>query len=142
MTVMEWFSIVFTVLPAIVIFIWLFSNGRPRNLPPGPWAPPIIGHLLTMKGDALIESFEKLRRKYGDIFTLYLGDKPLVVINNFKLYKEVFVTKQDSTYYRPTGMYAVDKLTEGKGKFLTFILQDRIKIKVLFEIKTSILRFL
>ena len=114
---MECLSIICVVLLAVLVFFWLFINGRPQNLPPGPWAPPIIGHLAKMKGDSLIGVFDKMRKKYGDIFTLYMGSKPLVVVNNFKLYKEMFVTKQDSTYYRPTGLYAVDKLTEGKGRF-------------------------
>ena len=38
----------------------------------------------------LTNSFKKLSQKYGDIFSIYVGRTPVVVLNSFDLIKEAF----------------------------------------------------
>ncbi|KAK4026072.1 hypothetical protein OUZ56_015097 [Daphnia magna] len=62
--------------------------------PPGPVGWPIIGSLhLLGKYEVPFEAFSQLSKTYGDIFSITLGSTPCVVVNSFKLIKEVLITK-------------------------------------------------
>lgn len=62
--------------------------------PPGPVGWPIIGSLhLLGKYEVPFEAFSQLSKMYGDIFSITLGSTPCVVVNSFKLIKEVLITK-------------------------------------------------
>lgn len=37
----------------------------------------------------------KMREKYGDVFTIYLGSRPVVVVNGYNAVKEVYVDRAD-----------------------------------------------
>ncbi|KAK0061483.1 cytochrome P450 2J1 [Biomphalaria pfeifferi] len=71
------------------------------NVPPCPVRPlPIVGHLLTLKADQRPQ-FKQWQEQCGDIFSIYLGSKLLVVINDFDLIKETFVKRADDFSDRP-----------------------------------------
>ena len=93
-----------TVFSFVLVFIlsvisWIFQKkyGKYNKLPPGPPALPIIGSIPFLnrkKGNAdatLHKSFYKL---YPDIYTLWLGSKPLLVIQNFNLAKDLFIREE------------------------------------------------
>lgn len=79
----------------IVLLVWWFS--RPKRMTteaPGPNPWPLIGSLhLLGKYETPFQAFTALSKLYGDIFSINLGSTPCVVVNNFKLIKEVLITK-------------------------------------------------
>ncbi|KAK3921920.1 Cytochrome P450 307a1 [Frankliniella fusca] len=76
-------------------------KGLPQR-PPGPKAWPIIGnmHLLGEHSNPFI-AFTALSKKYGDIFSMVLGNTPCVIVNNYDLIKEVLITKGSHFGGRP-----------------------------------------
>lgn len=76
-------------LPTIIFF---FKKTR-RNLPPGPVAFPIIGH-LHLVGAKLHHSFDKLSRRYGPLFHLQLGSIPCLVVSTPEMAKEFLKTNE------------------------------------------------
>ncbi|KAL5837022.1 hypothetical protein ACOSQ3_014191 [Xanthoceras sorbifolium] len=89
---METWSIVLISI-SVVAFFSLLSRNFSKNLPPSPPAFPIIGHLLwLLKPYAEMELIlRNLHEKYGPIFTLYIGRKPLIFIATRSLAHEALV---------------------------------------------------
>ena len=59
---------------------------------------PIIGNLNHFYGHPeLWDIFIKWRKEYGDIYTYWFGEQPVVAINDFKTIIETF-GKDGSTY--------------------------------------------
>uniref|UniRef100_A0A8C5WEY2 Cytochrome P450 n=1 Tax=Leptobrachium leishanense TaxID=445787 RepID=A0A8C5WEY2_9ANUR len=70
-------------------FIW--KNG---NLPPGPRPLPILGNILDLRGD-YVKTLMNFRRTYGDVCTIYLGSRPVILVTGYKAVKEVYVDRAD-----------------------------------------------
>ncbi|GJQ67983.1 CYP307A1 [Trypoxylus dichotomus] len=70
---------------------------RPKNHPgcaPGPRPWPIIGSLHLLGGyETPFQAFTHLSKLYGDVFSIDLGTSRCIVVNNFKLIKEVLISK-------------------------------------------------
>ncbi|CAN7982314.1 unnamed protein product, partial [Ixodes hexagonus] len=63
--------------------------------PKGPFPLPVVGNLLALrKTNELYKVAHELSRKYGDPITLWMGDKPMVVLNTQKLVKEAFIERR------------------------------------------------
>ena len=90
--------IIITIIVLLVVH-HLRKGKLPANFPPGPSNLPIIGavHHLT---DNLLDSFLRLRTKYGNIFGLKIGSTPTVVISDFNTCVKVF--KDSNFSARPT----------------------------------------
>ncbi|OWF47676.1 Cytochrome P450 2J6 [Mizuhopecten yessoensis] len=101
--------VVFTVL--VLSVKWL---RRQKNLPPGPRGLPLFGSIGLMKTGKPTEIFRKLRRKYGDVFSIKLGSLTVVVINGYDNLKEAFVKRADDFSDRP-GTYVIVELSKEKG---------------------------
>ena len=61
---------------------------RPSNFPPGPPCLGWIGSLPYLDVRNLSRSFINLSQKYGDIFSIFVGTKPVVVLNSWTLISE------------------------------------------------------
>lgn len=65
-----------------------------KKVAPGPTPYPVIGNLACLDGyEVPYQAFSALRKKYGDIITLKLGNVPAVVVNGIDNIKEVLVSK-------------------------------------------------
>ena len=77
----------------LVISYWIRA---PRNLPPGPIGWPLLGcipNLGLMKHRTGLESheiFSQFSKRYGDVFSLYMGQRLVVVLNSYAAIKEAF----------------------------------------------------
>jgi cytochrome P450 len=72
-----------------------------KSLPPGPTPLPIVGNLFHFFVHGKKETFEFFRKVYGDLYTIWLGDRPVVVFNKFDEIMEAFVKNGDNFSGRP-----------------------------------------
>uniref|UniRef100_A0A4W2HZ60 Cytochrome P450 2B4-like n=1 Tax=Bos indicus x Bos taurus TaxID=30522 RepID=A0A4W2HZ60_BOBOX len=109
---MALFTILFLILFIGLLLLW----GRPASrgcLPPGPWPLPFLGNVLQMDQKGLLKSFQ-LREKYGDVFTIYLGSRPAVILWWYEAMKEALVDQAEA--FSGRGHIAIiDPVFQGTG---------------------------
>uniref|UniRef100_A0A667WJS2 Cytochrome P450 2F2-like n=1 Tax=Myripristis murdjan TaxID=586833 RepID=A0A667WJS2_9TELE len=76
------------------------SSG-PKNFPPGPTPLPIFGTIFSLNLQNPLKDLERLRKCYGNVYSLFIGSTPAVVINGFHATKEALVTKAADFSGRP-----------------------------------------
>ncbi|KAF0028306.1 hypothetical protein F2P81_019393 [Scophthalmus maximus] len=92
----------------VVFFILCLRCQRPKNFPPGPTPLPVLGNLLNLSLDNPMKDFERLRKCYGNVYSLFIGPKPAVVINGVQAMKEAMVTKAADFAGRPQDIFVGD----------------------------------
>ncbi|KAL7885459.1 hypothetical protein AOLI_G00057540 [Acnodon oligacanthus] len=105
-----------------LVLIWVFifllflfvRNQRPKNFPPGPRPVPLFGNLFQLNITNPLKDFEKLAERYGNVYSLYIGGTPAVVLTGLKAVKEAFVTKAADFSGRPQNLLT-SHASEGKG---------------------------
>ncbi|XP_039591017.1 cytochrome P450 2J6-like isoform X1 [Polypterus senegalus] len=91
----------------IFLFVFLlisdyFWSKPPNNFPPGPPSLPFIGHLFHFDSKAPHTTLFNIAKKYGDVFSLRIGRRRLVVLSGYKIMKEAFVQNGDIYVDRPS----------------------------------------
>ncbi|XP_039880858.1 cytochrome P450 2D3-like isoform X4 [Simochromis diagramma] len=110
-------------LSVVLLWICIFfiilqvKSKRPKNFPPGPPVFPILGTILQLSLENPLKDFERLRKSYGDVYSIYIGQKPAVVINGLKTIKEAMVTKAADFAGRPQDFF-INDITKRKGVVL------------------------
>ncbi|KAJ4925550.1 hypothetical protein JOQ06_018276 [Pogonophryne albipinna] len=99
------------ILSWICVFCLKFR--RPKNFPPGPTPLPILGNLLNLSVHNPMRDLERLRKSYGNVYSLFIGPKPIVVINGVQALKEAMLTKGVDFAGRPQDIFATH-LTENR----------------------------
>ncbi|XP_053577641.1 cytochrome P450 2G1 isoform X2 [Bombina bombina] len=107
------------------------------NLPPGPTPLPILGNILQLKGGEMAKCVLELRKKYGDLFTVYFGSRPVVIVSGYKMVKEILVERGDEflargdmptfdTYYKNYGFAFTNDMNRWKDlrRFSLITLRD------------------
>ncbi|XP_065413687.1 cytochrome P450 2J6-like [Chrysemys picta bellii] len=84
------------------------------RLPPGPTPLPLIGTMLQMDFKRQHENLIKLAQIYGNIFTLWIGHIPIIILNGFPSVKDGLTTHSEATSGRPTTPF-LQKTAGGKG---------------------------
>nr|XP_043629286.1 cytochrome P450 93A2-like [Erigeron canadensis] len=103
------------------ILVWVFSKTtRPKshNIPPTPFALPIIGHLHLLY-PIPHQAFCKLSSRYGPIFRIFLGSKPCIVVGSPEMAKEFLKTHEHAFLDRARSS-TTDYITYG-NKDLVFV---------------------
>ncbi|TMS05193.1 Cytochrome P450 2D11 [Larimichthys crocea] len=95
----ECFEVLFVL--AVLLFLLLFPTHRSKNFPPGPRAFPILGNLLELNLESPIADFEKLAKRYGNVYSLFIGPRPVVILNGLQAMKEALVNKAADFSGRP-----------------------------------------
>ncbi|XP_028263239.1 cytochrome P450 2F2-like [Parambassis ranga] len=101
----------------VCFLVFHLKSRRPKNFPPGPHVLPVIGNVLHMSLENPLKGLEKLRKSYGDVYSLFIGSKPAVVINGLKAIKEAMVIKAADFAGRPQGLF-INDVTQKKGVIL------------------------
>ncbi|XP_030587496.1 cytochrome P450 2B4-like [Archocentrus centrarchus] len=108
-----------------VVLVWLcvcliilqLKSRRPKNFPPGPPPLPLLGNILQLSLDNPLKDFERLRKSFGDVYSIFIGPRPAVVLNGVKAIKEAMVTKASDFAGRPQDLF-VNDVTKTKGVIL------------------------
>ncbi|KAM5191596.1 cytochrome P450 2J6-like [Mantella aurantiaca] len=101
-------------LGCVIIMKYLKIIWTARSLPPGPIPLPLIGNLYTLSFQLHPETLRKLAKLHGNIYTVWLGETPLVVLNGFQVVKDGIVSHSEELSGRPvTGFLRA--LLHGKG---------------------------
>ncbi|XP_029446184.1 cytochrome P450 2G1-like [Rhinatrema bivittatum] len=111
-------SVVFAFIAVCICCILIQSIGRKMyrkgNLPPGPTPFPIIGNLFQIKSGEMVQSFKKLQEEYGPVFTVYLGNRPLVVVCGYQAVKEAFIDQGD-VFFERGNVPALERILQRSG---------------------------
>lgn len=78
-------------------------------------------------------TFQKWRRLYGDVFSLYMADRLVIVLNTFDVIKEAFVKLGDAFSDRPS-MFISDEICKGNGVLATSGQHWKEQRKLILEI--------
>ncbi|XP_032752308.1 cytochrome P450 2B1-like [Rattus rattus] len=96
-------------LAVLLSFLLLLVRGHAKvhgHLPPGPCPVPLLGNLLQMDRRGLLfysgETYMGLQEKYGDVFTVHLGLRPVAVLCGTQTIKEALVDHAESFSGRGT----------------------------------------
>uniref|UniRef100_A0A8C9ZI82 Cytochrome P450 2J2-like n=1 Tax=Sander lucioperca TaxID=283035 RepID=A0A8C9ZI82_SANLU len=74
---------------------------QPDSFPPGPRTFPIVGNILNVDFTRTHEILTQFVGRYGDVFSLRIGQTWMVVLNGFEVLKEALVNQGDSLEDRP-----------------------------------------
>lgn len=67
-----------------------------EHFPPGPPPLPFIGNILQIRFNDVVNSLMKMHRKYGSLYTLYLGPKRYVVLCGYETMKAALINNGDA----------------------------------------------
>nr|XP_013816335.1 PREDICTED: cytochrome P450 2C5-like isoform X1 [Apteryx mantelli mantelli] len=95
-------GIIVTLFFLSILCFLVWKNDRKRSqLPPGPTPWPILGNLWQKDVLPLYKSHEKLKEKYGPVFTVWLGLKPAVVLCGYEVVKDALLGHSEEFGGRP-----------------------------------------
>ncbi|XP_062567071.1 cytochrome P450 2B15-like [Saccostrea cucullata] len=103
-----------TILVFTLVFLALaFVMGRPSTSIPGPFALPFIGNLIQFlrMGRKRHVGLLALRKKYGDVFRLYVGPYQMVVISGYDNIHDAFVKHAAQFSDRPNWLPEIQRRT-------------------------------
>ncbi|XP_062976492.1 cytochrome P450 2F2-like isoform X2 [Elgaria multicarinata webbii] len=99
----------------LTLFFSSFKMYKKKGqLPPGPAPWFLLGNLLQKDVLPLYQSYPKLMEKYGSVFTLWMGPKPLVVLCGYEVVKDALVGHAEEF----GGRFAIpihDRISKGQG---------------------------
>ncbi|XP_026174579.1 cytochrome P450 2K1-like isoform X2 [Mastacembelus armatus] len=91
-----------TLLGALVVLLFVFfissfsfSSQENERDPPGPKPLPLLGNLLQLDLKRPYNTLLKFSKKYGSVFTVYLGPQKVVVLAGYKTVKEALVNNAE-----------------------------------------------
>lgn len=105
---MELIDLLILGLTLFFLAIWwrsfsVVNGGGAKNLPPGPPGWPLVGNLfqIILKRRHFIFVIRDLRKKYGPIFSMQMGQSTLVIVTSPDLIHEALVQKGPIFASRP-----------------------------------------
>ncbi|XP_063162794.1 cytochrome P450 2A3-like [Candoia aspera] len=72
-----------------------------RKFPPGPVPFPLFGSLWRIGWTVRHDTFMKLANSYGDVFTLWIGHIPVIVLTGFRAVKNGLIDHSEAMSGRP-----------------------------------------
>ncbi|XP_075043042.1 cytochrome P450 2G1-like [Mixophyes fleayi] len=106
----------------LILYLSLKKFWSHENLPPGPTPLPLLGNVLKIGRGDIVNSLMKLSEEYGNVFTIYLGSFPVVVVTGYKLVKEVYLDNGDD-YLNRGDMPVWNAFYKSYGLIFTYDIQ-------------------
>ncbi|KAF9624069.1 hypothetical protein IFM89_007767 [Coptis chinensis] len=106
------FPTILTIAASVLAFFLLpiiIQRKNWHNAPPGPTGWPILGYLPYLT-DRLHEDLFHLAKTYGPLYSLKMGQKPVIVVSSPEITKEI-LKNQDATFSSRTITEAVRCVT-------------------------------
>ncbi|XP_014677133.1 PREDICTED: cytochrome P450 2U1-like [Priapulus caudatus] len=94
-SVATWLAPMNLAIVAVALFLGYFllrPNRWRGNPPPGPSGWPVVGSMFEL-GNRPVIFFNKMSERYGNIFSLNMGQKRVVVVNSYETWAEAIVEK-------------------------------------------------
>ncbi|KAL3862708.1 hypothetical protein ACJMK2_008661 [Sinanodonta woodiana] len=111
--------IVSTILGLLVVCLIAILVLKQRNTGrklPGPAWVPLVGNRNELKNDPDMRiSLRRLQNKYGDIYKLYLGPSPVIVVCGYDAIREIFIKRGIEFSDRPAAALGAIIFNGGKG---------------------------
>ena len=85
-------------------------------MPPGPPSFPLVGSLLSLRGDDIREELCRLARRYGDVFTMDMGMNRTVMLASYDAIKEALVKNAQALSGRPQDLLLMQEISQGQGR--------------------------
>ncbi|XP_075464362.1 cytochrome P450 2A4-like [Ascaphus truei] len=99
----------------LLLTTWRMHKRR-LCLPPGPCPLPLLGNMLQ-GSTILYESYHKLSKQYGPVFTIWLGSAPVVALCGYEVVKDALINSQ---HFSTRGSMPIsERLTQGYGLITT-----------------------
>ncbi|XP_043837527.1 cytochrome P450 1A1-like [Dromiciops gliroides] len=107
-----------TVFCLVFWIIESYPQRVPKGLksPPGPWAWPLIGNILTLGKNPHL-ALARLREKYGDVMQIHIGSTPVLVLSGLETIRQALVRQGEDFKGRPD-LYSFSLIEDGES--LTF----------------------
>uniref|UniRef100_A0A3Q4MKE6 Cytochrome P450 2K1-like n=1 Tax=Neolamprologus brichardi TaxID=32507 RepID=A0A3Q4MKE6_NEOBR len=80
---------------AFLLVALTLQFSKKQKGPPGPRPLPVLGNLLQLDLKGPYKTLLELSKKYGSVFTVYLGPKKVVVLAGYKTVKQALVDYDD-----------------------------------------------
>ncbi|KAF7212846.1 cytochrome P450 1A1 [Nothobranchius furzeri] len=102
-----------------VCLVYLTLKHARREIPeglcrlPGPKSLPIIGNLLELGSNPHL-SLTELSKKFGDVFQIQIGTRPVVVLSGYETVKQA-LTKQGDDFSGRPDLYSFRFINNGKS---------------------------
>ena len=87
-----------------------------KNLPPGPPALPLVGSMPFLGAD-IRAPLLKMAKKYGNVFSIYMGSTRVVVLSGYDVIRDAFAKSGHAFSGRPNS-FIVEHFTKGYGKYI------------------------
>ncbi|XP_065530463.1 cytochrome P450 2J4-like isoform X2 [Lathamus discolor] len=121
----------------IPIFKFLKLQRVRRQLPPGPIPLPVFGTLIQLNFQFNRDLLMKLAKIHGNIFTLWFGWAPVIVLNGFQAVKDGMTTHPEDVSGRLVSPF-FRAMAKGKGIMLatghTWKQQRRFALRTLRDL--------
>lgn len=88
-----------------VFFLFLIVPRRQKGVPSGPFVFPIVGNLPALISRDVLGRFDHLRKKYGDVYGLYIGQDLTIVLNGYEAIHEALVKRSAHFSVRPKSTF-------------------------------------
>nr|XP_060623361.1 cytochrome P450 2J4-like [Anolis sagrei ordinatus] len=102
-----------TLIPRLILR-YLKQLWSYRHYPPGPLPLPVIGGLWRLGIRLSQDTFTKVAECYGDIYTLWIGHIPMVVLSGYQAVKEGLIDHSDDLADRPVTPF-IEAALRGRG---------------------------
>ncbi|XP_052817833.1 cytochrome P450 2U1-like [Mya arenaria] len=90
-----------TILLALTSVLVILNIRRRPGLPPGPRLFPIVGNLLSLSPTKMIQTLRGFRERYGDIYSLYIGNEIVIFLNGYEAIYNAAVKRGGQFLHRP-----------------------------------------
>ncbi|XP_030577514.1 cytochrome P450 2K1-like [Archocentrus centrarchus] len=102
------------VLTVLLLIFFTFFSSFSTQKPPGPRPLPLLGNLLQLDLKRPYNTLLEFSKKYGSVFTIYLGPKKVVVLAGYKTVKEALVD-YDDVFGERVPLQILDDISQGHG---------------------------